>query len=111
MHGYGEYHWSDERLYIGYWSNDKKEGFGIHIWANPDKFYIGFWKENKYNGFGCIMNSKMIKYGLWENGERIKWFNDYHDAFRKYNIIEINKYKLYFPKDLEEAKELIKNLR
>ena len=37
MHGYGEFKWSDGKKYIGYYINDKKEGFGILTEISIDK--------------------------------------------------------------------------
>jgi len=37
---------------------------------------MGNWKEGKYNGLGTYMeNNQDLKYGLWENGDHILWFN------------------------------------
>jgi len=52
MHGYGEFHWKDGRIYSGYYVQDKKEGFGIYYWEKDNKAYVGFWKDGKQNGVG-----------------------------------------------------------
>lgn len=100
MEGYGEYIWSDGRTYKGMWKNDKKEGFGIYISHTPKKAYIGFWKDNKYHGVGCIFNNKTLKYGEWDKGERVKWFQGYIVAIQR--LVPNQKiYKNLFVKDLE----------
>jgi len=85
MHGYGEFLWKDGKRYIGFYAKDKKEGFGIYYWSNPNRAYIGFWKNGKQDGIGKYINPKSTKYGLWSKGERVKWFTSENDA---YNTIE-----------------------
>ena len=53
-HGYGSYIWVDGRRYEGYWSYGKQHGLG------------------KYN----VPKEGVEKYGLWEDGKRIEWFDD-----------------------------------
>jgi hypothetical protein len=81
MHGYGEFHWKDGKRYAGYYVHDKKEGFGIYYWANPNRVYIGFWKGGKQDGVGKYINPKITRYGLWNQGERVKWYNSEKEAF------------------------------
>ena len=51
--GYGYYKWTDERMYEGYWFKGKQHGLGVY--SDP---------------------KKGIRYGLWEHGKRIKWYNE-----------------------------------
>ena len=80
MHGYGEFRWKDGKRYLGYYTHDKKEGFGIYYWASPNRVYIGFWKGGKQDGVGKYINPKTVRFGLWKNGERDKWFSSEKDA-------------------------------
>ncbi|MFN9903568.1 MAG: hypothetical protein ACK55Z_33295, partial [bacterium] len=43
----------------------------------PDgKSYEGQWKDGKQHGEARFTNSKgKSKYGLWENGDRVKWLD------------------------------------
>jgi hypothetical protein len=38
--------------------------------------YEGYWFKGKQHGLGIFKdpNKKKVKYGLWENGQRISWF-------------------------------------
>jgi hypothetical protein len=81
MHGYGEFFWKDGKRYVGYYENDKKDGFGIYYWASPQsRVYIGFWKNGKQDGVGKYINQKSVRYGLWMKGERHKWFDTEKEA-------------------------------
>ena len=80
MHGIGEFKWKDEKHYIGFYHNDKKEGFGIHFWKNAKRLYIGFWKDGRQDGVGRYINPQTERWGLWKNGVRVKWFNSQIEA-------------------------------
>jgi hypothetical protein len=110
MHGYGEYLWNDGRVYIGLWEEDKKHGFGTIYWPNPEKAFIGFWVNNKQHGVGCVLTQKIMRYGLWENGERVKWLHDYEDAISKLDLFQFEYIKI-FPKNLDKAKFMLKQMR
>lgn len=46
MHGKGVFTWIDGRKYVGYYFEDKKQGYGEFIW--PDgRSYKGEWFEGK----------------------------------------------------------------
>jgi len=104
MHGYGEFTWKDGKKYIGNYTNDRKEGFGIYYWSNPVRVYIGFWKNGKQDGFGKYINNKGTKYGVWENGERKAWFNN---AFEALNAKGNEKYKKLFDYELEDIEKFL----
>ena len=122
IHGYGIYYFSDGRKYIGEWKNNYMNGFGIYKWKNNKKYFgffkngvkngfgifyllngkyvIGFWKEVKQNGFAKYINEEKIKYGLYNNGKREKWYeneNEFINDFVKFDIN--NKYKSFFDMD------------
>ena len=84
MHGYGKYVWSDQKKYEGQYVDDKKHGYGIYQW--PDgRLYKGFWKDGKQHGLAeyqtvnqsAFGQQKDVqsRFGLWQNGRRVKWFN------------------------------------
>lgn len=80
MHGYGEFTWKDGKKYAGYYTQDKKEGFGIYYWANPNRVYIGFWKGGKQDGVGKYINMNEVRYGIWTQGKRTKIFKSEVEA-------------------------------
>ena len=77
MDGYGVYTWADGRIYEGQYEKDKKTGFGVYRWPDGRK-YEGWWHKGKQHGIGKYVDDKQIKvkYGLWENGKRLKWFDE-----------------------------------
>ena len=77
MEGYGLYTWKDNRQYQGQYKNEKKHGFGIYKWADGRR-YEGYWSNGKQHGLGkyIIPKEGIKKHGLWEDGKRIKWFDD-----------------------------------
>lgn len=80
MEGYGEFIWTDGKKYAGFYKNDKKEGFGIYYWTNPRKVYLGFWKNGKQDGVGKYINQEGARFGIWENGRKIKSLKLEQDA-------------------------------
>lgn len=82
INGQGVYTWADGRIYKGEYKNDKKYGYGIYTWADG-RSYEGWWYKGKQYGLGKYTNEEGkdyikigLKYGLWENGKRIKWFTE-----------------------------------
>ena len=77
MHGHGIYLYADGIRYDGDYQNDKKEGYGSYLWTDGRR-YDGWWHKGKQHGLGTYIvaekNSK--KYGLWENGKRVTWFDE-----------------------------------
>lgn len=108
-HGYGEFRWDDGRVYIGLWEEDKKHGFGTIYWPDPEKAFVGFWVNNKQHGVGCVITQKVVRYGIWENGERVKWLRDYESAISKFDLFQYE-YTKFFPKNLENAKFIINQM-
>lgn len=80
MDGYGEFHWNDGKMYIGYYKQDKKDGFGIYYWVKPERAYIGFWRDGKQQGIGKYLRIDLIKYGRWHNSERKEWISSKEQA-------------------------------
>lgn len=106
MNGYGEFYWKDGKKYIGYYKNDKKEGFGVHFWTNPDRMYIGFWKDGKQDGVGKFIKHNKAKYGQWINGERIRYFDNYAHAVNALPD-DCAMYQVYFRIDYEKLLEFL----
>ena len=77
MEGIGVYRWQDGRVYEGEYKDDKKHGFGIYTWADK-RCYRGWWYKGKQHGLGTYLVpfEDSIKFGLWEDGKRIEWFED-----------------------------------
>jgi hypothetical protein len=73
MHGYGEFIWPEGKKYAGFYKNDKKDGLGMYYWP-PNRFFVGFWKDGKQNGVGKYIKGEVIKFGIWEEGKKDKWF-------------------------------------
>ena len=46
MHGYGTLTWKDGKEYVGYFSNDKRDGQGTFKWKDG-RVYDGTWKDGK----------------------------------------------------------------
>ncbi len=101
MHGYGEFIWPDKKRYFGYYKNDKKQGIGAFCWKENNKIYIGNWEDGKQNGLGMMIYDKNnIKYGLWKDGNWLKWFKGDRD-FENYAINDGNsKFLQSYPKDI-----------
>ena len=52
------------KLYIGYYENDKKEGFGIYYWSSPNmRVCIGFRKNGKQHGERKYINPQELESG------------------------------------------------
>ena len=109
MNGLGVFCWKDGKKYIGFYKNDKKDGFGIYCWKEPRKIFIGFWSEGKQNGIGKYMDSQRVKFGIWERGKKLKWFNDENEI---YEILDEDKkkYKDFFRFSFEEMCNFIAEL-
>lgn len=77
MSGHGIYLYSDGVRYDGEYVDDKKDGFGIYYWTDGRK-YEGWWFKGKQHGLGQYIDStkKTLKFGLWEHGKRVRWFDD-----------------------------------
>ena len=73
-HGYGIYYWADGRKYEGYWAQGKQHGLGRYI----------------------IPQESQERYGLWEDGKRIEWFENEQISDINNHRIE---YKLYFRRE------------
>lgn len=77
MEGYGIYIYADGVRYDGEYKNDRKEGYGVYYWPDGRK-YDGWWHKGKQHGVGAYFDPKKgaVKYGMWEHGQRLKWFDE-----------------------------------
>lgn len=77
MHGTGIYIYADGVRYDGHYHQDKKEGYGIYYWTDGRK-YDGWWYHGKQHGLGSYSDRDKgsVKFGLWEHGKRVKWFDE-----------------------------------
>ena len=80
--GFGEFIWND-KIYIGFYSNDKKNGFGIYYWKKMNKAFMGFWKNGKQYGFGKLINKDKIIYGTWVDDKLEESYNNEIEAFNE----------------------------
>jgi hypothetical protein len=77
MSGFGVYQWPDGKRYEGFFSRDKRQGFGIFTTPDPNSnglnTYSGAWMNGKQHGYGCNYSSTMKepKFSIWREGERI----------------------------------------
>ena len=110
MNGFGIFKYSTEKLYYGYFKQDMKEGFGIYLWNSngENKIYLGMWLAGKQHGIGKYFSKKGVKYGKWNQGERIKWFKNDENYT---DLMEENekKYIWLFKLDLKQVFEVIKD--
>ena len=104
MNGFGEFYWPDNKKYIGFYSDDKKEGFGFYLWEFPKKIFIGFWKGGKQHGVGKYLDESKEKYGLWRNGKKCQWF-DNKEEIKQYIENEQQYYMGYFNYTFTEINE------
>ena len=106
MHGHGVYFWKDGRRYEGEYEEDKKHGFGVYTWADGRR-YEGYWANGKQHGLGryLVPNEDREKYGLWEDGKRIEWFET--EVIRGINERVVN-YTEFFSNP--ESAELVQRL-
>lgn len=122
MHGFGILTLvKGEKYYYGSFEKDKKHGFGALICFKPSfKVYIGFWANSKQNGLGKLIslkskekdsfqksnvnteesvdiekgvNNTISKYGIWSNGERVKWVKSIEEA---QNYLKPNEFGYYY---------------
>ena len=86
MEGMGIYIWNDGRVYQGQYKDDKKHGFGVYTWADG-RCYEGYWYRGKQHGVGTyfVPKDEKLKFGLWEDGKRIEWFDQEQVSSINYN--------------------------
>ena len=88
---------------MGYFKDDKKDGFGIYCFSE-DTFSLNFWKKGKRYGLGKYIKGNNINFSIWEENKKIQNINEndfmkkiketkknYLSLF-KWSINEINKF-------------------
>ena len=61
--GFGINIWNDEAKYIGYYKNNKAEGYGKFMAGND--VYKGEFKDDAASGYGIFNNEVLTYEGLW----------------------------------------------
>jgi hypothetical protein len=56
------------------------------------------------------MNSKNLKFGYWEKGEKIKSFHNFNDFLRHFHK-NLHRYKKLFKKDIEDVRGFLKSIK
>lgn len=119
-HNFGRIIYSDKTIYIGYFENGLKNGFGIQKNFASKHVYCGFWKENKYNGCGLsiwqdgdfykgeYINGMKSGHGefFWNDQEQYKgkFENNEINGFGEYKWPNGNSYIGYFKNALKNGK-------
>ena len=109
INGYCEMVFTEGKIYYGYASKDKKEGFGVYYTPSPLKIYVGFWKNNKQDGVGKLITEKSSKYGFWNQGERLNWLDSYSAAVNKLGSEKL-KYKELLKIEITEITKVINQI-
>ena len=105
MNGYGEFRMAEDKKYIGFYKEDKREGFGIYYWPN-NGIFIGLWKEGKQNGVGKYIKDDLVKYGIWKSGKKEKFFEN-EDEFLNSLDSKNKKYISFFQSDINKIKKYL----
>ena len=69
--GKGFYKWKKSgNVYEGSWSNGYKHGFGTFTWKEDGSKWVGIWnKDSRYKGIEYDKKGKILKQGIWKNGD------------------------------------------
>ena len=82
--GYGEFY-SKDKIFIGNYFDDKKDGIGVYFVNNGQKIFIGVWKDGIKKGPGKYIHDNKIKFGFWENEQKVNVINNENDFFEMIN--------------------------
>ena len=90
IEGNGIFKWNDIKYYNGQWSDNYINGFGIL--NEDDKKFIGYFKNNKKNGIGGYIykENNVIVIGNWSNDKMDNGIVVVIDNEKNENIIQIN---------------------
>jgi len=79
--GLGVYYWAPDSYRFGYWSNNKRNGYGIYLVedgyivhnCNNCTVFVGNWSNDEKNGQGTCYDSKgnLIYYGKFANDKAL----------------------------------------
>ena len=67
----------------------------IKLIKNMDKYYIGFWKDGKQNGMAKFIKDNQIRYGIWKEGKKEKWFKNKEEFIINLNPTEEKYFNLF----------------
>ena len=94
-------------LLLGFYLNDKKEGFGVYYYTGAKiRISIGFWKNGKQEGVGKYLSQNESRYGVWVGGDRQKWLKTQEEAFAVLNPFQLQ-YENMFKMSLKEISEFL----
>jgi len=99
--GQGRMIYTDGRIYEGAWKNNKREGKGVITFANGN-IYEGSWVDNVYNGPGKL---------TWANKNRVyegNWLDGKKDGFGEMKYSSGSSYKGDWKNDKREGKGALK---
>ena len=103
MHKLGFYKAADGTTYQGQFIHGQKCGYGVYTWTST-RHYQGYWQQSKQNGLGVYVSELDTKYGVWDKGKRVKWFEQEEIT----NINHMNQtfdVPTHFEADLSSLKE------
>jgi len=131
FHGYGIYYYNNKKLFLGHWvnnektgfgefisknkvfmgfySNDKRNGFGISFWKNKKKYFIGFWKDGIKVGPAKLLNDNKIIYALLDLEGNMKKIKDEHEFEQILTERGLIKLKIFFDLSYESISNIVNN--
>ncbi len=74
--GIGVYHYSDGDLYLGFFDEGERDGYGMYLFFDSKSqfqgIYVGNWRDGDQQGDGTYYNSNgdLTYCGKWHNGSR-----------------------------------------
>lgn len=81
-------------------------------WYDRVKGFIGFWKNNKQNGYGKFLSeNKKIRYGKWNNGTKNFSFDSYEAFEQEIKDKDEGKYLEFFKMDYTELGNFTNNFK
>ena len=107
LNGNGIFKWSEGKYYNGEWKNNSIDGFGILNEEN--KKYIGYFKNDKKNGIGgCYYKeNNVVVIGNWINDKLDNGLVIVIDSWKNENIVKMENeiiVKKYDEKEINEEK-------
>jgi hypothetical protein len=106
--GYGEYITKD-KIFFGYYSNDKRNGIGLTFLKNKNKYMLGFWKNGNKTGPAKIVSKNKITYLLYDIMGNSTQINNYDEFNKILNEKGLIRYKECFDLSLNEICKIINN--
>lgn len=111
MSGYGEFYDKiTDILYLGYFENNRKNGFGIERNFEKNIIYIGQFHENKREGISRVFNEDIEIFSLYEKDREIKKYERRNEINNEINT-RFKDQIIYFNKNLKEIKDYISKER